>query len=171
MKKLILFFLLLISNIVWGYQIKKDSNEYEQYVRNIVRSNFTRINNIKRWQKTEKVTKDGLSSEGGEVTYFYSEKGLEKILIELMGESGKSVTEFYFLNKALSFIYEVDYTYNMPIYMDGFDQKKTKKIERRYYFKENEYFRYLTSETKSPSDSEKEQKGQEIIDFYKKIIN
>lgn len=160
------------TNIKPNYiQSTQDNNTYEQYVKNIVRPNFCRINGIKNWSNIQRKERGDLGSEGAEIIYYYSQDGIEKIVASIMGESGNSVTEFYFLNNTISFIYDIDSSYNMPIYMDEYDSKKTKKIERRYYFKEKEYFRYLTSETKNPSNSEKEQKGREIIDFYKKVLN
>ncbi|MGF6906158.1 hypothetical protein [Fusobacterium sp. PH5-44] len=183
MKKLILIIVLLASSLLFGTQnnkeikvyenmkITEDNKEYKDYVRKLLNPNVKRINAIKNWSDTKQTYKNELYSDEAEIIYYYSEKGLEKIKASLIAEVGHSTIEYYFLDNKLSMIKEEEAIFIIPITEDGYDPNKTKKTKRSYYFKENEFFRYQDSRNKRPSNSEKIENAEKMLDIFKEIIN
>lgn len=109
-----------------------------------IRENFKRINSISRWTSIDKKELDE-STEGGEATFYYSIRTLEKIVTRHYGETYQQLTEYYLLNGQLSFVLEKSYHYNRPIYYDAtsmkanndtqaFDFDKSEVVEDRSYF-------------------------------------
>ncbi len=109
-----------------------------------VRDNFKRLNAIKKWAKIKKI-KLLESTEGGEATYYFQNKNLEKIITHNFGETFQKLTEYYLKNGKLSFVFEKTLQYNRPIYYDSiakkenhdteeFDINKSEIIEERSYF-------------------------------------
>lgn len=108
-----------------------------------IRQNFKRINSITVWTTQKEDTWD--STEGGEVTFFYLDEKLEKIIKRAYGETFQMITEYYLLNGQLSFVFEKKLEYNRPIYYDSlamvengddefFDLNKSEIWEDRSYF-------------------------------------
>lgn len=109
-----------------------------------VKANFKRINSIAVW--TNVVKKDlEASSEGGEAAFYYLNGKLEKITTRHYGETFQRLTEYYLLNRVLSFVFEKTMKYNRPVYYDTaamianndnqvFDIEKSELNEIRSYF-------------------------------------
>ena len=121
-------------------EIAADNAETEKYVQNVVRPNFQRINAIKKWEYVETKESFDLSTEGAELTYYYSADGLEKMVAKVNGETYGNVTEYYFLDGRLFFIYDNLTKYGAPRYYDGPKTPDT-KVERRWYLKGNKCVR------------------------------
>ena len=102
----------------------EDNAETEKYVQNVVRPNFQRINAISKWAYVEAKDIYDLSTEGAKHTCYYSESGLEKIVVKLYGETGAKTIEYYFLDRKLSFVYDV-----------ATNNATNAKTERRWYLK------------------------------------
>jgi len=133
-----------------------DTPEMEEYVKNVIRPNYQRIADNKRWTWVEKKEASDLSLEGAELTYYYTERGLEKIIAEIYGEYYANHVEYYFINSRLSFIHSQLKRYTQSPYDDGFDPKKhTKLEERRWYVKDDVCFRALGPDGKKLSPAEK----------------
>jgi len=124
-------------------EVVADNAETEKYIENVIRPNFQRINEIKKWEYVEEQENDNLSLEGAIITYYYSGNGLEKTVANIFGETYKSVVESYFLNGRLSFIYEVTTRYGIPpmyreeLLREGQEDVPDTKTERRWYLKGN----------------------------------
>jgi hypothetical protein len=82
---------------------------------------------------------------------------------------GKTTRSYYYKNEKVFFIFEEIYTYNAPIYYDKetakedtniefFDDKKTTRLENRYYYKNNELIRILDHAKKQQNLSLKDTK-------------
>jgi hypothetical protein len=113
-----------------------------------IRNNFKRINSTTRWSRIEQKDIDGESAEGGEALYYYTNQGLEKMVVRYYGESGQLLQEYYLMDGQLSFVFEKDYDYNHPLYYDEkamrengdtqfFDFAQSRIQETRYYFSKN----------------------------------
>lgn len=109
-----------------------------------IQNNFTQINATKKFDKVKSVDIHE-STDGGTITYYYKNNALQKVVATNYGESGKNLIEYYLLKGKLSFVYEQDFAYNVPYYMDKakakelgdseyFDPKKTKIRKNRSYF-------------------------------------
>jgi hypothetical protein len=110
-----------------------------------IRSNFKRINSITKWTSVKKKNIEGESAEGGEATFYYTDKGMEKVIARHYGEMGQKLTEYYLLNEQLSFVFEKEHRYNRPLFYDAkamkenndteaFDLKKSEITMIRNYF-------------------------------------
>lgn len=131
-------------------------NEYLAHRLKPIRANFKRINSIAKWAAIDK--KDlNQSTEGGEVTFYYSIGGLEKIVTRHFGETFQQLTEYYLLNGQLSFVFEKSYKYNRPAYYDStsmkdnndnqaFDFKKSEIVEDRSYFEKGKLIHQVNNQ-------------------------
>ena len=127
-------------------KIDQQENEYLRKKLKPIRNNFERINALKKnnWSLITTQELDG-TTEGGEVNYYYLNKNLEKIVTHEFGETFQILTEYYLLDRKISFVFEKWLKYNRPIYYDSlliealnnkqyFDINKSAIKERRNYF-------------------------------------
>lgn len=110
-----------------------------------IQANFKSINSITKWTSVKKKDIEGESAEGGEATFYYTDKGLEKVIARHYGEMGQMLIEYYLMNGQLSFVFEKEYRYNRPLFYDtkamkenndteAFDFNKSEVITTRNYF-------------------------------------
>lgn len=122
-----------------------------------IQANFKSINSVTKWTAVKKKDIEGESAEGGEATFYYTDKGLQKVIAKHYGEMGQKSIEYYLLNGQLSFVFEKEYKYNRPLFYgakamkenndtEAFDLKKSKIIMTRNYF-ENGNIIMITSTT------------------------
>ncbi len=112
----------------------------------------------------------GQSSEGGELTGYFEKDSIRKIVAIYAGEMGKSITEYYFKNNKLFFVFITDSLYDKPFYMTGY--KVNNVEENRYYFFNDTLIKWLGKSNK-PIFVGLPEKGfkinQEVIN-YRKIL-
>lgn len=110
-----------------------------------IQTNFKRINSTTKWTSVQKKNIEGESAEGGEAAFYYTDKGLDKVIARYYGEMGQELIEYYLLNGQLSFVFEKEYRYNRPLFYDAkamkenndteaFDLRKSKITMTRNYF-------------------------------------
>ncbi|WP_426477705.1 hypothetical protein ACP3T3_21275 [Chryseobacterium sp. CBSDS_008] len=110
-----------------------------------IQANFKSINSVTKWTSVKKKDIEGESAEGGEATFYYMDRGLQKVIAKHYGEMGQKLIEYYLLNGQLSFVFEKEYKYNRPLFYDAkaikenndteaFDLKKSKITMTRNYF-------------------------------------
>ena len=139
-------------------QIDNPGNEYLTEKLKPIRENFKRLNSIDNGNWSSLVTKelDG-TNEGGEVTYYHWNNELDKIIAKEYGETFQVLTEYYFLNGKISFVFQKALKYNRPVYHDSiamkemkddevFDIAKSEIIEERNYFDKGKLIHQLSSE-------------------------
>ena len=142
-----LFFLLVITA-----EIRAQTEEIKT-----IKEHFNYVEtNIEKFELATSTTFE--ESTDGATIKKYSDNGqLVKIRIEYLEETGKLFREFYIDNKQLLFVFDQEFNYNMPYYFDakkakemgfdeGYDPKKTKKSEHRYYFYNNKLIRWINPE-------------------------
>lgn len=145
-----------------------------------IKENFKRINSITKWDKIERKDVFDKSSEGGEVSYYYSDNKLEKIVAIYYGESGKYISEYYLLDDTLSFVFEQEHRYNRPIYWtpetakengdsEAFDLKKSQISEIRSYFEKGKIIYQLPE--KMLNIEQKEQEIKDDLEEYLLLLN
>ena len=125
------------------------NNDYLKEELVSIRQNFKHINSIDKWESMS--TKElWESTEGGQVNYYYSKQGLEKIVARQFGETGQVLIEYYLLKGKLSFVFQKSYRYNRPLFYDSasmkmndddqvFDFELSEIIEDRSYFKNGKF--------------------------------
>ena len=132
--------------------VGEDNATAEQYVRDIVRPNYQRINNITNWTYTEEKERFDMALENALLTYYYSGNELEKIVARFKGEPYSCVIEYYLLDGHLSFIHDITrYT------------ASGETVERRWYFRGDTCIRGLgdKGEKMTPTQIKEEFLGNE----------
>lgn len=108
----------------------KPTDKYLTELLKPIRENFKKLNSIKsdNWSNIQIKKLDG-TNESGEATYYYWNSNLSKIITKEYGETFQVLTEYYFLGKQLSFVFEKSYKYNRPIYQDTTAMKEMNDTE------------------------------------------
>jgi hypothetical protein len=104
---------------------------------------------------------EGQSTEGGEIKKYYEGESLRIAQVTFYGEMGKSVTDYYFLNKELFFSFHRIYHYNVPIYMKGSTINKVE--EERFYFSKLRLIRWIGFNGKIVHENLYPAKEKEIV--------
>ena len=147
-----------------------------------IRDNFKRLNTIKKWSKIKK-RKLLESTEGGEVTYYFQNKNLEKIITHHFGETFQKLTEYYQKNGKLSFVFEKTLQYNRPIYYDSiakkenndteeFDINKSEIIEERSYFNNGKLLHQINNQDSGAPFAEEYllEEQKRILTTFEKLL-
>ena len=95
MKKIVFFFVLVTFSVMTSFAQKNNKVKSEEI--KTIKTNFSRINSIKKWSKIATYETDD-SAEGGYINYYYLNGKLEKIVVRKFGESGQYLAEYYLLN-------------------------------------------------------------------------
>ena len=170
MFKKIIFIILcvLFSFSSFSQHTKSDIKEIRKNYKEVVKN---KESYVKKYQDLM-----GGSSEGGQAVAYLEDDNIRLIAVSWLGEMGKTTRSYYYKNEQLFFIFEQIYTYNAPIYYDKetakeytniefFDDKKTTRLENRYYYKNNELIRVLDHAKKQQNLSLKETKenGERLL--------
>jgi len=166
--------------------LKDKKSESKKSIISSIREKYYAINkNINKYRKEEKDA-PGKSTEGGQATFYFDGENLKKISATYYGETGKKLSDFYYDEEELFFVFKQTIKYNRPIYMDEErlaemyadigeipeDMKEFREeveSEERYYFHENELIKAIFSseenEEKFKKDSETlKEKGKEVLE-------
>src|SRR5437868_11794633 len=92
-----------------------------------IKKNFVRINSITTYKIVERDLHE--SEESGEAKFFFSNNMLEKFVTRNFGEMGQTITEYYFLDGKVSFVFEKEINYNRPMYWDSTSMKEANDTE------------------------------------------
>lgn len=103
------------------------------------------------------------STEGGELTAYFKDSNLRKLSAQIYGEMGKHLSEFYFSESQLVFVFSVVQRYDKPF---GAVKSKT---EERFYFADGKLIRWLNSDKKEvTNDAAKPERERELLAAAKK---
>ena len=123
---------------------------------------------MKNYTKID-VADNDMSTEGGEISYYYDKQKLKVIIAKYYGETGKMNEEIYLYENYPMFVYKETYNYNTPMYDKKFDDKKTKVLKERYYFDSNKnLIRYIDEKGKIIVSGDKLQ--NESINIKNEIV-
>jgi hypothetical protein len=130
-----------------------------------IRKEYTQI--VADSAKYQLASKDvmGMSTEGGELIYYHEGKLLRKASLTIFGETGRSVTEYYFADGKIFFCYERITRYDKPFYLENMHVKKVE--ENRYYFNDQQLIRWLDSSRKIIAGKLYAAKGKELLAEWK----
>ncbi|MDK2978222.1 MAG: hypothetical protein PWP52_936 [Bacteroidales bacterium] len=182
---LLVFALISILNIYAQDNVSNKLSESEENDIVIdIRKKFTEIENNcnTSYKRTSKDLND-YSTEGGYVSIFSDNEQIRKAKTTFYGETGKAITEYYFWDNKVFFIFRQNYRYNSPIYItedteegfEAYDENKTKIYEDRYYFLNETLVRWIDEnnekvDRQSSSFNEKQKAILEDIEFIKSKI-
>ncbi len=89
-----------------------------------IREHYQRINAIQKWDKVEFKELEGVSTEGAEARFYYSNHQLQKITAWYFGETGQALVEYYVVEGKLALVNEKQANYNRPIHYDSTSMKE-----------------------------------------------
>lgn len=116
--------------------------------------------------RCRKVERDlpGESTEGGELTAYFLNQSLRKLVATFYGETGQAREEYYFWDDRLFFVLRVESRYDKPL-----SGKVTSKSEERLYFVDDALIRWLDPAKKEVSAApEMQARGQDWLAQAKK---
>jgi hypothetical protein len=103
------------------------------------------------------------STEGGELTAYFSDQSLRKLAAKFYGETGQSREEYYFWDDRLFFVMRVQSRY------DKMFGKVVSKKEERFYFAGDALIRWLdTLKKEAPAGAEFQERGRDYLARAKK---
>jgi hypothetical protein len=105
-----------------------------------IRERYTAINkNLSKYRVVKKELL-GFSTEGGELVAYVDGASVVKMAATHLGETGRSLEEFYYRDGELIFVFYRRETYDAP--MSG---RVSKTAEERFYFADGRLIRWLDS--------------------------
>lgn len=142
------FVLFLINNInVFCYAQTYKKNDD---IINIIREKYVKINSqIKNYSKKKILLYDE-ATEGSELTAYYDDKELKKIMKWSYGETEKEFTEYYYADNKFFFVYSKRYIYELKQDENNIypDREKIATIEEnRWYFSNQKLIRWICGKT------------------------
>jgi hypothetical protein len=103
------------------------------------------------------------STEGGELTAYFSDQSLRKLVAKVYGEIGQAREEYYFWDDRLFFVLRVKSRYDKPF------GKVVSKSEERFYFADDALIRWLDPRKKeAPAGPEMQERGRDYLARAKK---
>lgn len=132
-----------------------------------IKAECEKINKDTAKFKTEEKDIFGHSTEGGQLLNFYDEKELRKAILTLYGETGKSSTEYYFLNGEIICISQTIVKYKAAIYMGKVEIKS--REENKFYFKKQKLIRWIGNKSEIVDTSLYPEKEKELLDLFNNI--
>ncbi|WP_158655109.1 hypothetical protein [Flavivirga eckloniae] len=96
---------------------------------------------------------------------YYEGTDLKKAVVTFEGANEDLISEYYFWNNALFFVFKTKVNYLKPKWADDFKASDTKKTENRFYFKNDTLIRWLDPQKKQVDVTNEEAKKitQEIL--------
>jgi hypothetical protein len=132
-----------------------------------IRQHYANINqNVSRYRRVKK-NLSGYSAEGGELIAYFHGPSVMKMVATFFGETGRTVEEYFYWNGQLIFIFQTENHYDKPL-----SGKVVRKIETRFYFKDDKLIRWLDENGKEvASDSaEYAPKQADYLKFSKELV-
>ena len=154
-------FLAAIAALLWLFRpltpgLLAESTVDEQVT--TIRSRYDAVDkDLSRCQQVKRDLPDE-SAEGGELTAYFSDQSLRKLVAKCYGEIGRSREEYYFWDDRLFFVLRVEWRYDWPF------GKVVSKKEERFYFADGALIRWLDPRKKeAPPGPEMQQRGRDWL--------
>jgi hypothetical protein len=160
--------LVVVATLLWlGWPLAPgllaDSTADEKV--QIIRSYYDAVE--KDLSRCQQVKRDlmGESAEGGELTAYFLNQSLRKLVAKFYGETGQTREEYYFWDDRLFFVLRVESRYDKPF------GKVVSKKEERFYFADGALIRWLDPAKKEVSvGPEMQERGGDFLARAKKYM-
>jgi hypothetical protein len=162
MKIVCLIFLIVNS---WLYCLGQDNIELR--IKEIQMESEKINRELKKFTIT-KIDVNDLSQEGGILKKYFEGKVLKKATLTLFGETGQSITEYYFLEGNLIFVQEQIETYTGPIEISKGETESTEI--NKFYFNKQKLIRWIDNDDEIVNNELYIEKEKELIDDLKLIF-
>lgn len=114
------------------------NNQQEKESISSIRERYAAVNkNLSKYRVVKKEL-SGFSTEGGELVAYFDGASVAKIAATHLGETGRSLEEFYYRDGELVFVFYRRETYDRP--MSG---KVSRTEEERFYFADGRLIKWL----------------------------
>jgi hypothetical protein len=124
-----------------------------------IRSRYDAVDRGLRRCKQVKRDLSGESTEGGELTAYFSDRSLRKLAAKFYGETGQALEEYYFWDERLFFVLRVESRYDRLL-----SGKVKSRKEERFYFADGVLIRWLDPGKKEiPDGPEFQQRGRDWL--------
>jgi hypothetical protein len=157
-------FLLLVTKMSYSYvsndiayelELKNKKINLDKIIKNIQKE-YTEINSKNNFYTAKKIDIYEESTEGAEVTGYYLNGDLKKIVGWYYGETGKAIAEYYYHDDKFFFVYSKTFNYEPPK-DEPYTWNRDKIIsvkENRYYFYNGNLIRWISGKKIIEPDSE-----------------
>ena len=131
-----------------------------------IRQHYASINKEAAHYRRVKKNLLGFSAEGGELVAYFHGPTIMKMVATFFGETGRSIEEYYFWNEKLIFVFQTESRYDKPF------GKVVRKIENRFYFKDDKLIRWLDENGKevAPDSAEYASKQADYLKTSKQFV-
>ena len=151
MKKLLVIFVLASSSLGSVAVVSATSNVQANDPIESIRHQYANINQqVPRYRRVKK-NLSGYSAEGGELIAYFHGPSVMKMVATFFGETGRTVEEYYLWNGQLIFVLNTENRYDKPL-----SGKIVRKIETRFYFKDDKLIRWLDENGKEVASNSEE---------------
>lgn len=132
-----------------------------------IRERYAAVNkNLAKYRVVKKEL-SGFSTEGGELVAYFDGASVVKVAATHLGETGRSLEEFYYRGGQLVFVFRRRETYDAP--MSG---KVSKTAEERFYFADGRLIRWLDNRGRSvaPGRGEYREAQARYLDSSRRFV-
>lgn len=143
------------------------NNHQEKESISSIRERYAAVNkNLSKYRVVKKEL-SGFSTEGGELVAYFDGAAVVKMAATHLGETGRSLEEFYYRDGELVFVFYRRETYDTP--MSG---RVSKTAEERFYFAGGRLIRWLDSRGRSvaPGRGEYHEAQARYLDGSKRFV-
>jgi hypothetical protein len=143
------------------------NNSQEKETISSIRVRYAAVNkNLAKYRVVKKEL-SGFSTEGGELVAYFDGASVVKMAATHLGETGRSLEEFYYRNGGLVFVFYRRETYDAP--MSG---KVFKTEAERFYFADGRLIRWLDSRGRSvaPGRGEYREAQARYLDSSRRFV-
>ena len=145
----LLMVLLLVSTIPLAGAQPQDPVES-------IRQHYASINkNVALYRRVKKDL-SGFSAEGGDLVAYFHGPTIMKIAATFLGETGRTVEEYYYWDGKLIFVFRRESHYDKPL-----SGKVVSTVENRFYFSNEKMIRWIDENGKQIASDKDEYKGKQ----------
>ncbi|NQU51124.1 MAG: hypothetical protein HQ522_01150 [Bacteroidetes bacterium] len=80
------------------------------------------------------------------MTRFYDQNGIRKAIVTFFGDRQDLISEYYYKNDSLFFVFKTKIDYKSPKWSDNFNKNEKDLIENRYYFSANKLIKWINKD-------------------------
>jgi hypothetical protein len=161
-------FNLLLTIFLPAASLAQDNKDSIDYRIKLINTEYAEINKAAASFRVERKNVYGQSSEGGQLEKYYDDKTLRKAVLTLYGETGKIISEYYFMNAELILVNDKEARYKSAIYEGKPEIKSTE--ENKYYFNNKRLIRWIGNDGKTQDAVLYFEKEDQLLDDLKIIL-
>lgn len=148
--KLILMLIILLAGFSNEDLIKQIRNEYNLINKSIDSYSKIENNDISVY---EDLNPDNYSHESVDIyrlaminlIRYYDNDKIRKAIVSFSGDRQDLISEYYYKNDSLIFVFKTQIDYEKPKWSDDFNESEKEIIKNRFYFNDNNLIKWINS--------------------------